>query len=195
MTKHGTLFILSAPSGTGKTTLVNELIKRMTSEHALERVVTYTSRAPRTGEQEGTDYCFVSKTEFEQKIKEGFFIEWSAVYDAYYGSPWSAQQRLQEGVSCILVIDRRGAQLVHEQLSCVTIWVEPPCLDTLKIRLERRAKDAPDVIAWRLEIAAQEMAQERANPWYEHQLINDEFETAVCELKKLVCRYILNEGE
>ncbi len=190
MNKLGKLFILSAPSGTGKTTVVNALLKQMDPECALARVITYTSRKPRSGEVDGLDYCFISNTDFEQKIQEGFFIEYSCVYEAYYGSPWSIKKGLSEGISYILVIDRRGAELVIPQLACITIWMEPPSLPVLKDRLEKRAKDAPEVIKRRLEIAQKEMEQEQNCPCYQYCIVNNAFEKTVNELKTLIAGFL-----
>ncbi|MEX0671927.1 MAG: guanylate kinase [Candidatus Babeliales bacterium] len=191
MKKQGKLFILSAPSGTGKTTVVNAVLGSMIFEYPLKRVITYTSRRPRQGEIDGVDYCFIAQHEFESKIQEGFFIEYSQVYDAYYGSPSSIKEGLSQGDSYILVIDRVGAQLVIPQMECITIWMEPPSLQALRQRLERRAKDEPGVIERRLEIAAQEMAQERQSPCYQHCIINDDFERTVYALRLLILSLVM----
>ena len=102
----GKLFIVSAPSGAGKTSLVDEILTRLRPKCPIDRCVTYTSREIRPGEQEGVDFCYVSPQEFEKRVQEGFFLEWSKEYEHYYGSPRQVENELRNGNSRILVIDR-----------------------------------------------------------------------------------------
>lgn len=191
--KSGKLFIVSAPSGTGKTTLVTTVIQRMQEQQlALERVITYTTKNPRVGEQGGIDYHFISSLEFEKKIDEGFFIEWSSAYGHYYGSPRHVLQEIEKARSFILIIDRIGAQKVIEQkIPAISIWIEPPSLQTLRDRLVGRAADSATDIEKRLKLAAQEMAQEQSTPLYMHRVINDVFEAAVTDIERIVMQEIL----
>ena len=105
----GTLFVISAPSGAGKTTLVREVLDRLRAELGLMRVITHTSKQPRTGEVQGVDYHFLSEEEFKQKIEEEFFIEHSTVYGAYYGVAKALFKKLDEGIHHIAIVDRAGA--------------------------------------------------------------------------------------
>src|SRR5581483_10666268 len=114
MIKPGVLFIVSAPSGAGKTTLVNAALGSLKSSHAIERVITYTSRMPREGEIPGVDYHFISELEFQSRIKDGFFLEWSGAYGTYYGTPRGLLEDLEKGHHRILIPDRNGAQKILE---------------------------------------------------------------------------------
>ena len=112
MYRRGKLFVVSAPSGAGKTTIVNFIVERYGHYFNLSRVVTYTTKKPHKSEKNGLDYYFVSKEEFEQKAKEDFFIEYSTAYGHYYGSPFHIVHDLDIGKSYILVIDQNGAKNV-----------------------------------------------------------------------------------
>ncbi len=177
---RGKLFIVSAPSGTGKTTLINELLKRWNQKKSLKMVVTYTTRAKRDGEQDGIDYHFISESDFIKKIEANFFLEWSTWYNAYYGSPVSIIDDLKKGISYIAILDRVGAQKIKELYAfSILIWIEPPSLEILKERLEKRAKDNKTVIEERLKKAAIEIEQEKRNVLYDFHIINDDFEKTV----------------
>jgi guanylate kinase len=180
----GTLFIISAPSGAGKTTLVAALLKKQPS---LVRVVTYTSRSPRKGEVEGSDYYFIPESEFKAKIVQGFFLEWSLAYGAYYGSARSLVEVLDVGVSCIAVVDRTGAQALQALIgSAVLIWIRPPSLKILEDRLRLRGTEAEERILSRLQLAEQELEQEQAHPLFHYTIINDNFDKALGSLVALI---------
>lgn len=180
----GKLFIISAPSGAGKTTLVTATLERLQSKWPLERVVTYTSKQPRHNERDGIDYHFISPQDFQERIDHGFFLEWSSAYQTYYGSPRSIITERAKGRSFIMIIDRVGAervkQLVHDAL---LIWIAPPSFKELQRRLENRATETKDQIARRLERARVEIALENQNPLYDFTIINDDFHTAQQELE------------
>jgi len=191
----GKLFIVSAPSGAGKTTLVNNVIERLSPHFSIERVVTYTSRAIRSGEQPGKDYHFVPSKEFQQKIKDGFFLEWSGQYDHYYGTPAQVLSDLKSGSSRILVIDRVGARRLMDiyrdtspilSQGIISIWIHTSNIEELHSRLVGRGKNTLEQICRRLEIAKQEMEEEVKTPMYQHTIINDVFSEAAQELEMLL---------
>lgn len=184
----GTLFVISAPSGTGKTSLLTHVSARLYSlyNYSLKRVITYTSRAVRNGEVPGRDYWFISPRDFETKIADNFFCEWSDFYGTYYGSPYSLLEELSHGTSLAIIVDRAGAQRLKAVCPhAFLIWLEPPHLEELRRRLTLRGQNTPESIAKRLALAAQELAQEKEDPRYDYSLINDDFEQAVQELIKI----------
>src|SRR5580704_16364804 len=140
-TSVGKLFIVSAPSGAGKTSLVNELVVRTGKRHNLSRLVTYTSREPRKGEVPGQDYHFIGQGDFEAKIREGYFLEWVNALGSYYGTGVSVLNHIASGKSGVLVLDRPGARRVYEQFPAVLIWLTVPNLESLKQRLTLRGTE------------------------------------------------------
>lgn len=184
---NGSLFIISAPSGAGKTSLIHALLDELKSQYPLERVVTYTSKAPREGEVDGQDYHFVSNEFFEQKIKDGFFLEWSTDYAAYYGTPAEIIKKLEGGTSLILIIDRRGAQQILAQIpSAVAIWIYTADLEVLKKRLTARGTESEAQIEQRFEQAKIEIELESAKSLYHYHLLNDNFLTTAEHLKNII---------
>lgn len=181
----GKLFVISAPSGAGKTTLVRYGVERLRESHAISRVVTYTTKVPREGEaQQGVDYYFLSQADFEKKIGENFFIEWSCAYGDYYGSPNSIVNRMAEGHSCVLIVDRAGASRIKEQIpEAVLVWIYTPSLEVLKQRLIKRGGESPEQIARRLELAMSEIEQELVCPVYNFHVLNEDF----CESLEKLC--------
>ena len=157
---QGNIFVISAASGTGKTTLIARLLQH----HSDIRVsVSHTTRAPRRGEENGKHYHFVSVPEFERMIEEGQFVEYAKVYGNYYGtSTQSLESLTRQGVDVILEIDTQGAEQIRRQLpQAYSIFIAPPSLATLEQRLNQRAADAPQVIAVRLADARHEIEQAR----------------------------------
>lgn len=188
----GKLFVVSAPSGAGKTTLVKAVLEHCGQECHLSQVVTTTTRPPREGEISGVHYNFVSIDEFKKKIQEGAFLEWSTWYDHYYGSPKDILDKLKEGKSFILVVDRPGAAEIREEYKeAILIWIEPPSIEELGIRLKKRGKDSEAAIAIRLEKAAVEIEEEQSSPLYKYHVINDDFKVTVQEL----CTILAKEQE
>ena len=182
------LFVISAPSGAGKTTLVNQLIKEVNLIAPIEKVVTYTTKRPRITETDKKDYHFLSVPEFELKIEENFFLEWSKVYENYYGSPAHILENLQKS-SFILIVDRLGAESLKKILnpkSASFIWIRVHNLEILRERLTLRSTENSEQIERRLKISLSEIEQEETNPIFEHHIYNEHFETAVEDLKNLL---------
>jgi guanylate kinase len=187
MGKRGTLFIVSAPSGAGKTTLVNALINKVGHIYDVCRLVTYTSRAPRAGEVPGRDYYYVDRADFEQKRAEGFFLEWVEALGHYYGTGrQSTEEHLALGRSAIMILDQEGARRVNEQVNSVLIWITVPSIDVLARRLLGRGTENDAQVEQRLKRAAQEMAQEKNKKTYHYHVQNDDFTQAVDMLQQIV---------
>ncbi len=186
VTGPGTLFIISAPSGAGKTTLVHALLESM---EQIEVSVSHTTRAPRPGEVEGRDYHFVSPSEFERLETSGAFLESARVFDNAYGTlQETVARRLEKGVDVVLEIDWQGAQQVTARLaSCVTIFILPPTRAALEERLARRGQDSAMVIDARMAAARDEMSHWRD---YEYLVVNEDFAQALGQLRAIVtaCR-------
>jgi guanylate kinase len=179
---RGQLFIVSAPSGTGKTTLVERLVPGVPNL-VLSR--SFTSRAPRTGECDGVDYNFISRERFERMIEAGEFLEHADVFGNYYGTSASETERvLAAGQDLVLVIDVQGARQVRLRgLDSVGIFVLPPSYPVLAERLRRRSKDSEAAIRHRLDVARQEVG---AVGEYDYVVINDEVEAAVGRLRCII---------
>ncbi|NGX57312.1 MAG: Guanylate kinase [Chlamydiae bacterium] len=179
--KQGKVFVLSAPAGTGKTTLV----KRLTEEFSnVVQSISYTSRKRRPNEVDGVDYHFVSKEEFERKLSQGEFLEHAQVYEDYYGTnkEW-VEKRLREGKHVFLVIDTQGAKQIKKLIPAVFIFVFPPSLEELRHRLEHRQTERLEVIKERLSWSAKEI---EAGKNYQYHIVNDELEKAYTDLRKIV---------
>ena len=173
--------IVSSPSGAGKTTIVDAVLKRDTS---VSRVITATTRAPRTGEKNGVDYHFWTIKQFEQAIKKGQMLEWAQVHTHYYGIPKkSVDDLMKKGICPILVIDVQGARTVKAQYPyAATVFIVPPSLKELKNRILRRNDNTQD-IEIRSETAKKEM-QELDR--YDYALLNDELAEAVDKMAGIV---------
>jgi guanylate kinase len=178
----GRLFVVTAPSGAGKTTL----IKRLLAEHPqLAFSVSCTTRAPRTGEVNGRDYFFVSRTEFEEMIKADKLLEYARVFDNLYGTGRAPVEReLAAGRSVVLDIDWQGAQQVRSRTQDgVFVFIMPPSLEELSRRLRARGTDSPEVIARRLSEARDDMGR-----WgdFDFVLINDDLDNARLALASII---------
>jgi guanylate kinase len=176
--RRGQLFIVSAPSGTGKTTLVERLVQEM-PDLVLSR--SFTSRTPRDGEADGVDYNFISRDQFQTMIAAGDFLEHADVFGNFYGTSAGETERvLASGRDLVLVIDVQGARQVRLRgFECVGVFVLPPSFDVLEQRLRRRSKDSDAAITRRLEVARAEVA---AVAEYDYVVINDEVAAAVGRL-------------
>lgn len=176
------LYILSAASGTGKTSLARALIERLPN---LAFSISHTTRAPRPGERDGVDYFFVSPAEFERMRAAGEFLEHAEVYGNRYGTSRAVIERLMaEGKSVLLDIDWQGAHNVKRQVpDAVSIFILPPSRAALRERLTRRGQDAPDVVERRMRQAVDEM---RHYAEFDCVILNDDFEAALGDLRVLV---------
>ncbi|QJQ95662.1 MULTISPECIES: guanylate kinase [Halomonadaceae] len=179
---QGTLFIVSAPSGAGKTSLVRALLERL---DGIQVSVSHTTRPMRPGEVDGTNYHFVDVAQFEAMIERGDFFEHARVFDNHYGTSRPAVQALlAAGQDVILEIDWQGARQVREQVpEAVSVFILPPSLKTLRERLSGRGTDANEVIERRMHEAVNEMSHYDE---YDHVVINDDFQTALIDLESLV---------
>ena len=182
MSSKGLLFVVSAPSGTGKTTVVEELVKIVPG---LELSRSYTSRPRRSNETDGVDYNFVSRDDFEQRIFRGEFLEHADVFGNYYGTcRVETEARLASGRDLMLVIDVQGARQVRSQLpATVGIFVMPPSFQVLERRLRQRSQDTPAAMERRLATARTEVS---AWEEYDYIVINDELSRCVNELAGIV---------
>jgi len=179
---RGLLFIVSAPSGAGKTTVVEQLVEQVPH---LRMSRSYTSRLARAGESDGVDYNFVTRQRFETMIAEGEFLEWADVFGNLYGTCAAATERmLAAGDDVVLVIDVQGARKVRSrQLAATTVFVMPPSYATLEQRLRGRSKDSEADIQRRLVVAREEVA---AYTEYDFIVVNDEVPAAVDRLRSIV---------
>lgn len=178
----GTLFIVSAPSGAGKTSLVRALLA---DDTGVSVSVSFTTRPPRAGEREGIDYHFVERERFLAMIEAGEFLEHAEVFGNYYGTGrMEVASRLAQGSDVILEIDWQGAQQVRQAFpEAVGIFILPPSGEVLRERLNGRGKDAPAVIERRLQAAVEEISHYSE---YDFIVINDHFEAALADLRAIL---------
>jgi guanylate kinase len=177
-----TVFIISAPSGSGKSTLVNELMRRIDK---LQFSVSYTTRPPRGSEQNGQDYFFITREDFQSRISRGEFLEWAEVFGHYYGTHQSQLERAAAaGVDLVLDIDVQGARQLKRKLpAAVAIFILAPSRQILEQRLRARSQDSGPVIERRLREAAEEI---RNYSQYDYVLVNREVEASVEILVSIV---------
>lgn len=183
--KQGQLFILSAPSGAGKTTLARAVLKRFDD---ICYSVSFTTRTPRNTEQNGVDYHFITKKEFKKNIDNGFWAEWAMVHENYYGtSAEFIDHGLSSGRDVLLDIDVQGTvQILEHYPDSATIFIMPPTLKALKERLEMRGTENRAAIEKRLINAKEEMAQKDR---YRHVIVNDHLPEAVEKLTAIIEQY------
>ncbi|HEY5674594.1 MAG TPA: guanylate kinase [Malonomonas sp.] len=190
--REGVLFVVSAPSGAGKTSLCRELIDSFAD---LRQSVSFTTRQMRNGEQDGVDYHFVAPEVFQQMIDAQQLAEWAQVHGNMYGSSRTVlEEASQQGLDLLLDIDCQGAaQLKKNCRHGVFIFILPPDLAELERRLRGRGTDADEVIGRRLNNAEQEISQAS---WYDYLIVNDDFQTALQQLSAIViaerCRAVRN---
>lgn len=183
----GHIFIVSAPCGAGKSSLVSAILEELQHDWQIHQVVTYTTRKPRQNERDGRDYNFIDIHDFERRIKDGFFLEWSNAYGSYYGSPQSILEDRKKGVSFILILDRAGAQQVVQKVpDAVCIWIEVSSIGLLRDRLLCRATETTVQIEKRLEQSTIEMALERHASFYHYKVVNDDFGSAKLQLMTIM---------
>jgi guanylate kinase len=179
----GSVFIVAAPSGAGKSSLVHALLARETD---IVLSVSFTTRAPRPGEQHGREYFFVTETEFLEREAKGEFLESAKVHGNYYGtSRLMIDEQTRAGKDVLLEIDWQGAQQVRRLFpAAVGIFILPPSIEALEQRLRKRGQDSEDVIARRVLNAAGEIAHA---PEFDYVIINEEFDIALSQLVGITC--------
>lgn len=180
--EKGIIFVVSAPSGTGKTTICNKLVTECSN---VSVSISSTSRPPREGEKQGIDYFFITETEFKNGIKQGKFAEWARVLGNYYGTERETlKKNIDGGKDVILSIDVKGAKAIKKCYpDSVLIFLLPPSFDELKYRLKKRGSETPSQLEGRLKLAKREL-QEIDN--YDYIVINTTLEQALNELKCII---------
>jgi guanylate kinase len=178
----GNLFVVAAPSGAGKSSLVKALLEL---DFKLQPSVSHTTRAPRGQEKHGREYFFVSQQEFDSMVAANAFVEWAHVHSQRYGTSKKAiEERMSEGADVILEIDFQGAlQIKQIFANAICIFILPPSWDELRSRLERRGEDAPDIIEMRMKNAQAEVAYVEK---FDFVIINELFDRALFDLKAIV---------
>ncbi len=178
----GKLMILTGPSGVGKGTLMRTLLQR---HPELYYSVSATTRTPRSGETDGINYYFVSRTKFEQLVASGEFLEWAEFAGNYYGTPRQpVLEKVNSGKTVLLEIELDGARQVRTSFpQAISIFILPPSLEELEKRIRSRNQDSEDAIARRLILAQDEIT---AADEFDIQIVNDDFETALCSLEQAI---------
>lgn len=178
---QGLLFVISAPAGTGKTTLVHMLTQEFP---CVVRSITCTTRKPRPGEKEGQDYFFLTEEEFQKKLETGDFLEHASVFGFNYGTSRSQVEKLlREGKHVLLVIDTQGALQLKGRVDAIFIFISPPSMDELKKRLIHRNTESPDSVEKRLQWARHELEM---ISHYDYHIINDDLSVAYETLKSIL---------
>ena len=180
-TAKASLFVISAPSGAGKTSLVSALLQQTDD---IQVSISHTTRPMRPGEEDGVNYHFVSREGFEEQLTAGRFLEHAEVFGNYYGTSrdW-VEQKLADGVDVILEIDWQGAQQIRQLIDCTSIFILPPSVETLRQRLTQRGQDDETVINRRMAEAQAEISHYSEADYL---IINDDFSTALTELHALI---------
>lgn len=179
---RGNLFVVSAPSGAGKTTLCKRLQAQLNN---IRHSISYTTRSPRKGEVNNKDYTFISKEEFKRMIKKGVFAEWAVVHGSLYGtSKKRVEDMLNAGIDVILDIDVQGASKIRNVFkSAIYIFILPPSLNALRKRLLRRMSNSPDEIMMRLKTARKEIKEYKK---YDYVIVNNTLNKALSKLQSIV---------
>jgi guanylate kinase len=178
----GNLFIVTAPSGAGKSSLVKALLE---ADSGIQLSISYTTRAPRPGEENGVHYHFISVDEFREMLNRGDFLESAEVYGNYYGTsqPWIEDQ-IRAGQDLLLEIDWQGAAQVRKLFpDALSLFILPPSLAELQRRLEGRGQDSAEVIARRLAAAQEDIAQAYS---FDYLVVNDDFNIALADIQAIV---------
>ncbi|MDZ7588259.1 MAG: guanylate kinase [Parasphingorhabdus sp.] len=191
LSRRGLLFVISSPSGTGKTTISRMLLK---SDPRIAMSVSVTTRAQRPGEVDGTDYHFVSGEAFEEMIADGALLEYATVFGNRYGTPAApVEAQLAQGKDVLFDIDWQGTQQLYQRMGedVVRVFILPPSLTELRERLEKRATDASDVIENRMKRATDEISH-----WdgYDYVLINDDLSRCFAEVQGILASERLKRG-
>jgi len=181
---HGLLFVLSGPTGSGKTTIAQHVLSHIAKTHNISKVITYTTRQPRHNERNGIDYHFVTPEDFLNKKNNNFFLETTTYDNHWYGSSREIIDNLAHGQSFLLVIDRQGAKNIKNlHAEAILIWIDVPNLQTLEARLKNRNDN---VLARRLAIAAKEINEEVKEKLFKHHVLNDNLEIVVQDVIHII---------
>lgn len=186
----GNLFVVSGPSGVGKGTVIERILLTVPD---IEKSISVTTRKPRASEENGQDYFFVSKNEFDRMVEENLFMEWAEFTGNFYGTPiQGVKAKLSQGKDVILEIEIQGAKQIHNQYpeACL-IFLSPPSLSVLEERLKGRATESPDKLALRLSKAGEEMAERHI---FQYEVINDILDNAVKTLEDIVYAKRVNDN-
>ena len=177
----GTLYIISAPSGAGKTSLVKTLLE---ATDDISVSVSHTTRAMRPGEEDGKDYHFTNIDTFKGMIADDAFLEHAQVFDNFYGTAQAnIENKLKAGEDVILEIDWQGAEQVRKIMPCMSIFILPPSRDELEKRLKGRGQDSDEIIARRMRDAVNEISH---YPEFDYLIVNDDFDMALVELQSVI---------
>lgn len=185
MAKKGTLFIVSAPSGAGKSSLIDALLKRFNHDDSMRLSISHTTREPRPGEIDHVSYHFVSEDEFKALIERQAFYEYAYVFGHYYGTSREIVEKwINEGKDVLFDIDWQGARQIREQTpGARSIFIVPPSLSELKNRLKQRGQDSDEVIEGRMQKAISELSHYNE---YDHVIVNDDFEDSLITLRSII---------
>ncbi|WP_408635839.1 guanylate kinase [Psychrosphaera ytuae] len=186
----GNLFVISSPSGAGKSSLISALLKR---HNDMKVSVSHTTRAPRPGEEDGVHYHFCQVDEFKSVIADDGFYEWAEVFGNFYGTSKQAiQEQLDQGIDVFLDIDWQGAQQMRKIVpDIITLFILPPSREELENRLNKRGQDSAEVIAKRMQQAQSEMSHYNE---YDFVLVNDDFDQTLDEFERIVLAHRLQTG-
>ncbi|WED21953.1 guanylate kinase [Vibrio sp. JC009] len=180
----GTLYIVSAPSGAGKSSLINALLEKNPT-YAMKVSVSHTTRGMRPGEEDGVHYHFIQKEKFEELIEQGVFLEYAEVFGNYYGTSrvW-IEETLEKGIDVFLDIDWQGARQIREQMpQAKSVFILPPSNGELERRLNTRGQDSEAVIAKRMSEAKSEMSHYDE---YDYVIVNDDFDVSLMDFKAII---------
>lgn len=182
MERRGSLFVVSAPSGAGKTTLCKQLVSHISG---LKHSTSYTTRVPRSGEIHGREYFFVDDRYFQDLVERNEFVEWAQVYGHRYGTPRTAMVDMMErGIDVLLEIDVQGARQIKKTFDdAVFVYILPPSIEALRVRLEQRGSDSAEEIQRRLRMVREEMWSYRE---YDYVVKNDDMKQALVSLESIV---------
>lgn len=192
----GNLFILAAPSGAGKSSLIKALVEhyRNNEQYPVQVSVSHTTRAPRPGETDGVHYHYVSKAQFHALVEKGVFFEWAEAFGNLYGtSKETIARTLQHGIDVFLDIEWQGARQVKSQIpDAKTVFIAPPSKETLRERLTNRGQDSTDEIAKRMAKAESEISHYHE---FDYIVVNDDFSTALREIDAIVISQRLRKAK